>query len=414
VHRAAIQTLSIILLALLASVFVGCNRPAASGTEASGDPSAVAATVNGKNIMLSEVEKLISSQTQGQQSQLSPLQLAQARLQVLDGLIKNEVLFQRAEKEKLLPTEDEITQQINDQKQKSGMTDDAFQKQLKDQNMTEASLREEMRKQLAIQKLQDKYNAKISVSDREVEDFYNNNKQQFVNARGVELANIAIDPADNGMQDDAKSDPEAKAKIDNIYQQLKSGADFATVARSRSEDPNSNARGGDIGFATEDDLKQNGFPQDLIAQFFGPMQVGSFTPPVHFSNGRWYIFKLAEKRLQNENLTLDSPGVRPQIAQALTNQRKEILNAALLIDAMSESKVVNNLARNMLNSPSNLGSMRPAAPANAASPAASTSPATSASPAASSASPASSSGSTAINPSASPASGGSSNNTAAH
>jgi parvulin-like peptidyl-prolyl isomerase len=398
--------LSIILLALLASSFVACSRPASGGgTEASsGDPSAVAATVNGKNIMLSEVEKLISAQTQGQQAQLSPLQLAQARLQVLDGLIQNEVLFQRAEKEKLLPTEDEITQQINDQKQKSGMTDEAFQKQLKDQNLTEASLREEMRKQLAIQKLQDKYNAKITISDREVEDFYNNNKQQFVNARGVALANIVVDPADNGMQDDAKSEPEAKAKIDNVYQQLKSGADFATVARSRSEDPNSNVRGGDIGFATEDDLKQNGFPQELMGQFFGTMQVGSYTSPVHFNNGRWYIFKLAEKRLQNENLTLDSPGVRQQITQALTNQRKEILNAALLIDAMSESKVVNNLAKNMLNSPSNLGSMRPAPPTNAASPAASTSTATPASStSASPASPAANSGAATVKPSASPA-----------
>jgi peptidyl-prolyl cis-trans isomerase SurA len=407
VHRTATHTLSIILLALLASAFAGCNRPAGGGTEAAtGDPSAVAATVNGKNIMLSEVEKLISAQTQGQQSQLSPLQLAQARIQVLDGLIQNEVLFQRAEKEKLLPTEDEISQTINEQKQKSGMTDDAFQKQLKDQNMTEASLREEMRKQLAIKKLQDKYNAKITISDREVEDFYNNNKKQFVNARGVELANIVVDPADNGMQDDAKSDPEAKAKIDNIYQQLKSGADFATVARARSEDSNSNARGGDIGFATEDDHKQNGFPQELIGQFFTSMQAGSYTSPVHFNNNRWYIFKLEEKRLQNENLTLDSPGVRPQITQALTNQRREILNAALLIDAMSESKIVNNLAKNMLNSPSNLGGMRPATPANNASPAASTTAPASASPAASPASPAANSGATTVKPSP--------GNTAAH
>jgi hypothetical protein len=34
---------------------------------------------------------------------------------VLDGLVQEEVLFQRAEKEKLLPTEDEVTQFINDQ-----------------------------------------------------------------------------------------------------------------------------------------------------------------------------------------------------------------------------------------------------------------------------------------------------------
>jgi peptidyl-prolyl cis-trans isomerase SurA len=172
-----------------------------------------------------------------------------------------------------------------------------------------------------------------------------------------------VDPADNssqGIQNDAKSDAEAKLKIDNIYQQLQGKADFATVARAKSEDINTLARGGDIGFATEEDLKNNGFPPDLVARLFGPMQVGDYTEPVKFNSGKWYIFKLAEKRLQTENLTLESPGVRQQITQGLIKQRKQILDAALLEVAMNEAKVVNNLAANMLDNPGNLG-LRPAA-----------------------------------------------------
>jgi hypothetical protein len=227
-------------------------------------------------------------------------------------------------------------------------------------------------------------------------DFYNNNKQRFVNPRGVGLASIVTDPADNGGQDDVKSEAEAKIKIDNIYAQLKGGADFATVARARSEDP-SYTRGGDLGFATEEALKQNGFPPQLIEQLFGPMQIGSFTAPVQFGN-RWYIFKLQTKQLQNENLTFDSPNVRQQITVALTNQRKEILNAALLEVAMNEAKVVNQLASDMLASPEKMSGLRQAGPETAASPAASptASPAASAtpqataSPAATTASPAAS------------------------
>ena len=116
-----------------------------------------------------------------------------------------------------------------------------------------------------------------------------------------------------------------------------------------------------IGFATEDDLKQNGFPPDLVAKFFGPaMKIGDRTEPVRFNSGKWYIFKLQEKRLQTENLTLESQGVRQQITVALTNQRKEILNAALLDVSLTEAKVVNNFATNILNNPSNLGFLRPA------------------------------------------------------
>jgi hypothetical protein len=59
--------------------------------------------------------------------------------------------------------------------------------------------------------------------------------------------------------------------------------------------------------------------------------------------------------------------VRQQITQGLTNQRKQILNAALLEVAMNEAKINNNLAANMLNNPSNLG-LRPAGEAATGSP----------------------------------------------
>jgi len=365
----------------------GCASPNSDAQD-----SMIAATVNGKSIMLKEVERGVNQQAGGKQAELSQVLLAQARLQVLSNLIQREVLFQRAEREKLLPTEDQIDGVINSQKQQSGMTSEDFDKSLKEQNISMETLREEARKNLAISNLQDKYSGKVSISDKEVEDFYNNNRQQFVNARGVALAMIMVDPADNssqGITDDAKSEAEAKLKIDNIYQRLQGKADFATVARAKSEDINSVARGGDIGFATEEDLKGNGFPAELVSSLFGPMQVGDYTQPVRFANGKWYIFKLAEKRLTTENLTLESPGVRQQITQGLTKQRKDILDAALLEVAMNEAKIVNNLAANMLNNPGNLG-LRPAAPGAApqasaqstATPQQSASPAAASSPAA--------------------------------
>lgn len=378
-----------ILAAILLSL-AACSNSASSDSK----DSMVAATVNGKNIMSADVERGVSMQSEGKQSLLSPLELAQARLQVLGGLIQREVLFQRADREKLLPTEDEITAIINQQKQASGMTDDDFKKNLTAQNMNMESLREEARKNIAIQKLQDKYSSKITVSDKEVEDFYNGNRERFVSSRGVALAMVMVDPADQSAQgatNDAKNEAEAKLKIDNISQQLKGGADFATVARAKSEDPTSIARGGDIGFATEEDLKTNGFPPELVTRLFS-LQPGDITDPVRFNNGKWYIFKLEEKRLQTENLTLESPNVRQQITQALIKQRKDILTAALLEVAMNEAKITNNMASTMLNNPSNLG-LRPASPGTVASPPATTAatpataPSVSVSPASAAASP---------------------------
>ena len=379
------------LFMLAALVGVALTFAAACSSTGSSPESSVAATVNGKKIMLAEVERIVHQQSQGKESQLSAHDLAQARLSVLESLIQREVMFQRAEQEKLLPSEDEITNTINKQKQDSGMTDEEFARQLKTQNMTIEALREEAKKDLTLNKLQDKYAGKITISDREVEDYYTANKAKFVNERGVGLAVIIVDPADNSAQgittDDAKGDTAAKTKIDAIYAQLKTGtSDFATVARAKSEDAQSLLKGGDIGFFSEDGMRQAGLPKDLMDLFMGSMAVGTVTEP-KLINNRWYIFKLQEKRLQTENLTLESQGVRQQITVELTDQRKKILDAALMEVAVAEAKIVNNLAAEILNNPGNLG-LRPAGyesqkAANSASPAASpsTSPAATGSPA---------------------------------
>ena len=220
---------------MLAALLGGALILAGCGSSAETPDNTVAASVNGKKIMMSEVERIIHQQAGGNESKMSGHELAQARLTVLDKLIQREVLFQRAEQEKLLPTEEQITSSINSQKQQAGLTDEDFARQLKEQNMSMEAVREDAKKDLAINSLQEKYAGKITISDREVEEYYNANKQQFVNARGVGLAMIMVDPADNSQQgvagDDAKNEAEAKTKIDNINNQLKSGADFATVAR---------------------------------------------------------------------------------------------------------------------------------------------------------------------------------------
>lgn len=354
-QKSAKQIIIVGLIGLLAFIMTAC-----SGSNVA-DPSSseVAASVNGKPISMKEVEDLLNQQMQGQQAQLSKLELSQARLQILDNLIQKEVLFQRAEKENLLPTEDEITKYINDQIQQRGITEDALEAELKKNNQTKASLREDTRKLLAIQKLQDRITNKVkNPSDKIVEDFFNSNKEAFVRPRGVQLAVITVDPKENkGLVDDAKTDADAKLKADAIFQQLKTGADFATVARARSEDQYG-PRGGDLGFAAEDDLKGKGFPDDLVGKFFS-MDIGSYTEPVKVP-GAYYIFKLVGRQNQAENETLQTPGVKERITTEIVNQQKQLLVAALQVAAMSDAKIDNLLAKRILEDPELSNILRPA------------------------------------------------------
>jgi hypothetical protein len=368
-------TIAFTLLTLITLGLSGCG----GGSEGAKD-GGVAATVNGKTITVAEVERRVSQQVNGQEAKLSQQQFATAKLTVLDSLIQEEVLYQRAEKEKLLPTEDEISQTITTQK--AGMTEEEFQRKLKEQKLTPEAFRDETRRLLAVQKLQAKYTGDVKISDHEVEEYYAANKQQFIVGRGLDLAEIMVDPRDNGLQDDAKNEADAKTKIDAAYAKLKEiGTErFGELALAKSED--GNTQGGDIGFKTQDELKRAGMPEALITQLFS-MQPGEYTQPVQFFNGGWYIFKLKRKQLETENRTLESQGVRPQITEALRNQRQELLNSILFKITLYDAKIVNNLANEMLINPNNLG-LRPAAPGSAPTTAASQAP-PAASPAASAA-----------------------------
>jgi peptidyl-prolyl cis-trans isomerase C len=356
-------------IAALAFITTFALALAACGSTSTGTGKDVAATVNGKEITLADVDRLVNQQAQGQQ--LPTLQQAAARLQVLDKLIERHVLYARAEKEKTVPTEDEVTTFINQQKQ--GRTVEEWEKGLKESGFTEAQVREEAKKDIAIRKLQEKLYGKITIRDQEITDFYNTNRAQFVNPRGVYLSDIVVDPGDSGgtFKDDAKSDAEATAKIQRIYATLKGGADFADIARTSSEDP-SGVRGGEIGMANEQDLRQNGFPADLISRFFNQLAVGSYTEPIRFADGRWYIFKLTNRQLENKPLALEDSGVRDQIKQALINQRQTVLNEALIRNAMSDVTVVNRLAESMLSDPNMLGGNQSVAPGTVATPAVTT------------------------------------------
>jgi parvulin-like peptidyl-prolyl isomerase len=176
----------LIILAILLAT--SCSSEKTSSGE-------IAATVNGKAIKMEEVERLIRSQLRGEEKKLSQLEIAQARLQALDLLIQREVLYQKAQKENLVPKDEEITAEINKRKTESKLSQEEFEKMLKEANETEASLRESVMKELAIEKLNDKITGRIeSPKESEIQAFFESNKELFKSKRGAQLAVIVIDP----------------------------------------------------------------------------------------------------------------------------------------------------------------------------------------------------------------------------
>jgi parvulin-like peptidyl-prolyl isomerase len=232
---------------------------------------------------------------------------------------------------------------------------------MKEVGETEASAKLAIKKGLAIQKLTDKITGKIDApKDSEIEQFYNSNKAGFKNKRGAQLGAIVIDPRDLGEGDTTKNDIEAQAKAREIGARLLSGADFATVARENSEDSDTRLRGGDWRYFSEEEMKQT-FPQGF-AEAVMQLNSGDIVRQLIPFEDRYLILKVQRKQEKDEDRTLDSPGVRQEINEYLTNARKQILAASYQAIAMNEARVENNLAKRVVENPNELSGARPAQP----------------------------------------------------
>ena len=359
-RKANFTIIGVAFLAIATFILSGCPTSGQGNVDSTKpiDLNEAAATVNGKAIKLEEVERLIKQQAKGQESKLSPLELAQARLQVLSELIQAEVLYQKAEKEGTVPTDEEVTTELNKLKTSSGKTQEQFEKDLQAANETDQSLREKVKKQLAVKKLEEKITGKIEPpKDKEIEDFYAGNKEAFVKKKGVKLAAIVVDPADNGEGDTTKTEADAVRVGNEIINQLKQGGDFAQIAREKSEDQ-SRLQGGDLGYISEEEMKQS-FPPQVAGILMDPKTlIGQLIPTP--MQGKFYIFKLQERSDKDENLTLESTGIRQQVADSLINARKQLLVQSYAALAMNDAKIVNNLAQKVVANPNDLSGARPA------------------------------------------------------
>jgi peptidyl-prolyl cis-trans isomerase D len=85
----------------------------------------------------------------------------------------------------------------------------------------------------------------VQVSDADLRKIYETNVNQFRVAERAQARHILL------MTDEKKkNDAEVKAKAEGVLKQLRSGADFAEMAKKNSEDPGSGSKGGDLGWVT--------------------------------------------------------------------------------------------------------------------------------------------------------------------
>ena len=142
------------------------------------------AVVNGKEITRDEVEKNFRSRMNAEDPEPSQEEALSLKLSVLDELINNEILLERAREDEPGSQRRRGGRQFTEPK--SPYTEEEFQKQLKDTGLTVDDLKSDIRRQLSVQKLLNReVVAKISITDQDVKIF-------TIRTRSVQCRRAAI------------------------------------------------------------------------------------------------------------------------------------------------------------------------------------------------------------------------------
>ncbi len=360
-HRTALagrRLLSALALAAALAGTAACGKPATPGAD-------VWAVVNGKEIKRDEVEKYFRTRINREGPQPSHEESLSLKLNILEELMNNEILYDRARKLGLEAGDGEVEDKFTESK--SPFTEEEFQRQLKDRGVSVDDLKQNLRRQITVQKLINReVVAKISITDQDVTDFYNHNRSQFNLVEPLfRIAQVVVTSTRdaqvrNRKNDDAGTDADARRKANALLQQLHAGADFAQVAMDYSEDPSTASNGGDIGYVRESDLSPPKV-DPILKRAVLSLRPGEISGLLGMRDG-YTILKLVSRESPGQR-QLSDPQVQQLIRESLRSRKEQLLRAAYLGIAREESKAVNYLARQVLESSGKLpASLPPPAP----------------------------------------------------
>jgi peptidyl-prolyl cis-trans isomerase SurA len=324
------------------AVAAGCRRSAAPAS-VTADTYAL---VNGSQISKAEVDKAFQ-RAQPSSQPLSDEEVQTAKLNVLDQLIVEDLLIAKARELKLEVADKEIDDAYA--KFKQNLTQDAIDQELKHRNLTIADVRDGLRRDLLSQKvLQHEVTDKVQVSDAAVTAFFNANRAQYnVPENSYRLAQIVVTPVRDQQPgragDDATTPEQAQRKADELMQMLKQGQPFDALARDHSEDPQTAARGGELGLVPVSALKNVAPPLRDAVMKSKPGDVTDVT----VGGVHTLVLVLGLETAGQRDLSM--PQVRDNIVANLKNHKEQLLRTAYITALRSDANVVNYFARRIVD-----------------------------------------------------------------
>lgn len=295
-----------VICALLA---LGMHAGASLGTGAS---YTIAAVVNGKPITSSEVREAVQMQEQLIQMTVKDPRVAAARLgelreSALYALIERQLVLSEFEKLGGSIKAQYVDDDINNIIRESYNGDrEKFLHDLAKTGMTIKKFREQREKMMVVSVLRSRQTASLPPpTPAQVQNFYNKNAEKFRDRDFIKFSTITVPKYPVG---DSSASPESQKKLaEEIRAKITGGADFATMARTYSQDSRKD-EGGDWG------LQERATLSPEIADVAFALKVGSVSRVVDVSSTYMIIYCEAKQPGNQEPLEK----VRPQIERVIT------------------------------------------------------------------------------------------------
>ncbi|MFP4189472.1 MAG: peptidylprolyl isomerase, partial [Candidatus Woesearchaeota archaeon] len=206
------------------------------------DRGPVAATVDGQEIYVSEVEEHFENIPEQMRAGMTEEVL-------LDQLISQEVLIQEAEKQDITVSEEDIDEELDYAMDQAGWSSEEFEEVLAAQGMTKDDLRDLYRVSIVIDELiQQKVLDGIDITRDDVAEFFEQNKEEFTPSDDEVRASHVL------ISTEQREEEEAREIAEEVVEKARDGEDFAQLVSEYSDDPSAEQNEGDLGFFTESEM----------------------------------------------------------------------------------------------------------------------------------------------------------------
>jgi len=218
--------------------------------------------------------------------------------QAMQYLVQQSELEQKAKDLKITVTDKDVAARLVTIKAQYFKGSEAnYKKQLKAQGLTEPQLKLDLRAQILSEKLYNAVTGKIKLTDAEIAKYYKANPSLYGTPASRDVRHILVN---------------SKKLADSIETQLKSGGNFAALAKKYSKDPGSAKTGGKLTITKGQTVPE--FDKEAFA-----LKTNEISPPIHTQYG-WHIIQALSAVKPATTKSLAS--VKAQISQTLLQSKR--------------------------------------------------------------------------------------------